>query len=102
MAMHTDQTSYPALLVCATCGEEKGMLGEPLLTQEKHFEVGGPVWVGISSSSKLSSTVDAKGTSFCIADKALSCTKWQCGSLLVPSMDSRLRRLYRKYRTSQA
>merc|ERR1711953_853888 len=22
-------------------------LGEPLLTQEKHFEVGGPVWVGI-------------------------------------------------------
>ena len=47
MAMQTDQTYYPALLGCATCEEEKGMLGEPLLTQEKHFEVGGPVWVGI-------------------------------------------------------
>jgi len=47
MAKCADQTSYPALLGGAACGGEKEMLGEPLLTQEKHFEVGGPVWAGI-------------------------------------------------------
>jgi len=47
MATYADQTSYPALLGGAKCGDEKGMLGEPLLTQEKHFEVGGPLWAGI-------------------------------------------------------
>jgi len=47
MAVCVDQTSYPALLGGAKCGEEKGLLGEPLLIQEKHFQVGGPVWASI-------------------------------------------------------
>jgi len=44
MATFVDQTSYPALLGGAKCGDEKGMLGEPLLI---HYQVGGPVWAGI-------------------------------------------------------